>query len=129
MKVLQALSVNNPQEGSAFDDMTMKYASVFIALLSCKFVASRNGFVSNFYIDTKFYCPSASKHVFFVKSEIQCIHRCLQQDSCELINYNAGSKENCEVFTEKAKCAANVGIAGWKAVSIQVCTTDFESND
>ena len=92
-------------------------------------VTSRKGFPSQVFDDEKFDCPSANKKVYTVKSQIQCTHRCLQNDACELINYNTERdvKENCEIFTQVNECSTKVWKKGWIAMQFQVrIITTFE---
>ena len=85
--------------------------------------ASRKGFPSQVFTDEKYDCPLANKKIYTVKSEIQCTHRCLQNDACELINYNTEKdvKENCEIFTQVNECSTKVIKKRWIAMRFQVC--------
>ena len=90
-------------------------------------VASRKGFPSDVFNDEKYDCPLANKKIYTVKSEIQCTHRCLQNDACELINYSTGTdvKGNCEIFTEAKECSTKVRRKKWIAMRFQVCIINW----
>ena len=96
-----------------------------LLLLFCliDIATSRKGFPSQVFDDEKFDCPLANKKVYTVKSQIQCTHRCLKNDACELINYNTerDAKENCETFTQVNKCSTKVWKKKWIAMQFQVC--------
>ena len=103
------------------DDTTIK---VFALLLLIRIIASeKKGLVSEVLVNSKFDCPSASRKIYTVKSEIQCTHRCLQNDNCELLNYNSEKEnsDNCEIFSQSNGCTAKLGKKKWKAMSFQVC--------
>ena len=103
------------------DDTSIKG---FVLFLLIRIVASeRTGFVSEVFVDKKFDCPSASRRVYTVKSEIQCTHLCLQNDNCELLNYNIKKEidDNCEVFSQSSGCSTKLGKQNWKAMRFQVC--------
>ena len=91
--------------------------------------ASSKGFVAEVFEDEKFQCPATDKKIYSVTSEIQCTHRCLQHDKCDLINYSTEreTKRNCEVFTNVSNCAKKVEAKGWKAITFQVglCICSF----
>ena len=95
-----------------------------ILVLFCfiKFTTSKKGFVTEILEDKKFDCPLKDKKIYSVKSEIQCTHRCLQHEQCELLNYNIGKeeKDNCEIFTNLSKCSTRNGMKEWKAIRFKV---------
>ena len=96
-------------------------AKLFALLLLARNIASeRKGFVSEAVIDKKFDCPSTTKKVYTVKSEIQCTHRCLQSDNCELLNFNTDKEiiENCEVFSGPSDCSTKNQKHGWKGLKV-----------
>ena len=88
-----------------------------------KVAALKKGFPSEVLDGEKYDCPLANKKIYTVKSEIQCTHRCLQNDACELINYSTGTdvKGNCEIFTEVKECSTKVRRKKWIAMRFQVC--------
>ena len=104
------------------DDAVIKVFTLllFIRIISCE----KKGFVSEVFANKKFDCPSASRKVHTVKSEIQCTHRCLQYENCELMNYNSEKeiKNNCEVFSHSNGCSTKLGKKKWRAMRFQVCT-------
>ena len=101
--------------------MYRKFTQIFFFLFLLKLAISKKGFVSENYGETKFVCPTKDMKVYSVKGEIQCTHRCLQHDQCELLNYNEGEiQDNCEIFTNASKCATKNGMKGWKAMKFQV---------
>ena len=103
------------------DDTAIKRC---VLLLLIRTIAShRKGIVSEVLIDKKFDCPSTSRKVYTVKSEIQCTHHCLQSDNCELLNYNTeeASNYNCEIFAQSNGCSIKLGKEKWKAMRFQVC--------
>ena len=79
------------------------------------------GIVVDVYEDKKFYCEGASKHVFIVNSQIQCIHRCLRKN-CFFLNYKNGDSrtENCEVFAGSSHSSNFILKKHWKAIQLQV---------
>ena len=87
-------------------------------------VVSKKNFLFEMFDGEKYDCPSINKKIYTVKSEIQCTHRCLQNDACELINYNTERdvKENCEIFTEAKECSTKVRRKKWTAMRFQVCS-------
>ena len=87
-------------------------------------VASRKGFPSEVFNDEKYDCPSINKKIYTVKSVIQCTHRCLQNDACELINYNTERdvKGNCEIFIQANECYITVRRKKRTAMRFQVCS-------
>ena len=103
------------------DDTAVKVFTLLLLIrnISC----DRKGFVSEVLADKKFNCPSTTKKVYTVKSEIQCTHRCLQSDNCELLNYNTEEdiNGNCEIFSQSNGCSTELGKGKWKAMRFQVC--------
>ena len=79
------------------------------------------GIINDVYENKKFYCEGDSKHVFVVKSQIQCIHRCLSK-KCKLLNYKTveSGTENCEVFTEGSQRLSIIYEENWMAMQFQV---------
>ena len=102
------------------DDTAVKVFTLLLLIrnISC----DRKGFVSEVLAGKKFDCPSTTKKVYTVKSEIQCTHRCLQSDNCELLNYNTeeDTNENCEIFSQSNGCSTERGKERWKAMRFQV---------
>ena len=101
----------------------MDFKLIFLFCL-IKVAAVKKGFPSEVFNDEKYDCPSINKKIYTVKSEIQCTHRCLQNDACELINYNTERevKGNCEIFTEAKECSTKVRGKKWTAMRFQVCS-------
>ena len=95
----------------------------FLLLLIRTITSEKKGFVSEVLGGKKFDCPSTSRKVYTVKSEIQCTHHCLQNDNCELLNYNTeeASNDNCEIFSKSNGCSTKLGKEKWKAMRFQVC--------
>ena len=89
----------------------------------------RKGFVSEVLANNKFDCQSINKKVYTVKSEIQCTHRCLQNDNCELLNFNTEEdiNDNCEIFSQSNGCSTKIGKEKWKAMTFQVCISFISS--
>ena len=90
------------------------------ALVSC-----RSGFISEYILDSKFYCDTSSMKVFKTASELQCVHKCAIFEKCELVNYWMDDKgeRNCEVFQlpiSHKSCRNMNGKAKWKALVFQV---------
>ena len=91
------------------------------ALVSC-----RSGFISEYILDSKFYCDTSSMNVFKTASELQCVHKCAIFENCELQNYREDTKErkNCEIFQlpqGHKSCRVLQNETNWKALVIQVC--------
>ena len=96
---------------------------VFTLLLLVRNIScDRKGFVSEVLANKKFVCQSTNKKVYTVKSEIQCAHRCLQNDNCELLNFNTEEdiNDNCEIFSQSNGCSTKFGKEKWKAMRFQV---------
>ena len=96
---------------------------VFALLLLIKIIAcEKKGFVSEVLANKKFHCQSTNKKVYTVKSEIQCTHRCLQNDNCELLNFNTEEdiNDNCEILSQSNGCSTKIGKEKWKAMRLQV---------
>ena len=76
-------------------------------------------------MDRKIIC--AGKSVFTTASEMQCVHRCLRSEKCEVANYREGEggnikQDNCEVFdvpSNHESCSSRNGI-GWKTLTLKV---------
>ena len=102
--------------------MYRKLASLLFLCALYKSSTSNKGFVTEVLQDRKYDCPAIGKRLFAVKSEIQCTHRCLQNNECKMLNYNTEkeSKENCEFITNLHKCTTKAGMRGWKALLFQV---------
>ena len=94
----------------------------FLLWFFIRVTSSRNGFISEVLINKRFDCPLASKKVYTVKSELQCTHRCLHDDMCELISYNTEQnvEGNCEVASQLSKCSIEHEMVGWNAVKFKV---------
>ena len=96
-------------------------AKLFALLLIIRTISSeKKGFVSEVLVDKKFDCPKTNRRVYTVKSEIQCTHRCLQNEDCELLNYNTEKEinENCEVFNGSIDCSTKKQKHGWKGLKV-----------
>ena len=94
---------------------------LFALLWLIRIAASeRKGFVSEVLVDNKFNCPKTSRRVYTVKSEIQCTHRCLQNENCELLNFNTEKEinKNCEVFNGSSDCSTKKQKHGWKGLKV-----------
>ncbi len=77
--------------------------------------------------DAKMQCASSARSIYTVTSEMQCYHRCLRKDKCEILNYKGSStKENCEVYdvTSNDHTCTSTLAANWKAVIIKVMETN-----
>ena len=100
----------------------MKTAFSIFLFTIFKSGASNKGLITEVLEDKKYDCPVKGKKLFSVKSEIQCTHRCLKSDECQMINYNTEkeSKENCEIITNLSKCTTKTGMRGWRAMLLQV---------
>ena len=94
---------------------------LFALLWLIRIIASeKKGFVSEVLRDKKFDCQSTSRRVFTVQSEIQCTHRCLKNDECEVLNFNTKKEviENCEVFNGASDCSIKKQKYGWKGLKV-----------
>ena len=104
-------------------NMDEKAIKLFTLLLLIRNIScDRKGFVSEVLANKKFDCQSTNKKVYTVKSEIQCAHRCLQNDNCELLNFNTEEdiNDNCEIFSQSNGCSTKFGKEKWKAMRFQV---------
>ena len=103
--------------------MKMGAIKIKIILFICwiKYSMFDKGSITDVHMNKKFACPLAAMESFFVKSEIQCTHRCLRR-KCKLLNYkNEGTdSENCEVFMESGGCSIEMNQKNWKAVTLEV---------
>ena len=87
--------------------------------------ASRQGSVQEYFMNSKFNCTS--KRILTAGSEMQCIHRCLRNDNCEITNYKDREdgnvkKHNCEVYdvpSNHESCSSKAAI-GWKGLILTV---------
>ncbi len=73
--------------------------------------------------DARMKCPKSARSIYTVASEMQCYHRCLRKDKCEVLNYKESAiKNNCEVFDVESKDPACIGtLTGkWKTVTMKV---------
>ena len=106
------------------DELAIK--PFFLLWFFVKVAASRKGFISEVLINKRFDCPLASRMVYTVKSQLQCTHRCLQNDMCELISYNTDqtSTRNCEILTQVNQCTDTLRRENWVAMIFQVRTTN-----
>ena len=95
---------------------------IFASFLHFQVVLSKKGIVSNFFANNKFDCPSVGKKIYSVASEIQCTHRCLQNEKCKVFNFRPAKdeKENYEIFTTLNQCSEKIKLEGWKAFTLQV---------
>ena len=98
--------------------VAMRVALIFLFI---KYAILDRGSVSDVFVNMKFACPRAAMKAFFVKSEIQCTHRCLR-NKCKLLNYKKKAKdiENCEIFSDIDDCSVIPDQEGWKAMIFQV---------
>ena len=87
--------------------------------------ASKQSFVKEHMMNHKFYC--ASKNLNTATSEIQCVHRCLCKDECEVLNYRqreseSSIQENCEVFDVPShhESCSSTQEGGWKSLLLTV---------
>ena len=99
--------------------MAANKIAILLMVFFTKNAIFHRAFVSDVYMDKKFYCLNAFKYSFIVKSQLQCIHLCLKKN-CTFINYNMKEnyKENCEILTEGGKCSTVVGQKNWMAMSM-----------
>ena len=95
----------------------------FLVLLIRIITSEKKGFVSEVLDGKKFDCLPTNRKLYTVKSEIQCTHHCLQNDNCELLNYNSeeASNDNCEILLQSNGCSTKLGKEKWKAMRFQVC--------
>ena len=102
------------------DEIAVKIFCIFFWYIQV--ASSRKGLISEVYFDKKFYCPLTSREVYTVTSEIQCTHRCLRHETCDLINYNTEKeiKDNCEIFIQGDRCSIENVRIGWKAIKFEV---------
>ena len=75
----------------------MIFSGIFILTAINRLCESKQGIVSEIHVGRKYYCDNGKKIAKTVKSELQCIHMCLSQDSCRMVNHLEESYV-CEVF-------------------------------
>ena len=76
---------------------------VLIFLLVFGMCTCKRGVVSEVHIGQKYFCNNGKKIVESVKSEMQCAHFCLRQETCGDVNYieeneYKTTKHICEVI-------------------------------
>ena len=85
----------------------------------------RKGFVEEYHVDRKFTC--SGKQTGSTTSEIQCVHRCLRTEKCNIANYKENTDENskidnCETFdfpSDYKSCSSEHSV-GWKSLVLWV---------
>ena len=93
---------------------------VTILFLLAKPAILGSGFVKDVLMNKKIDCPRATKELLTMKSEMQCVHRCLR-NKCMQLNYNVDEKvRNCEVLTGITECSAVAHQINWKAMIFEV---------
>ena len=98
--------------------VTIKLKLVFLFI---KYAVLDKGSTKDVFVNAKNYCPRAAMRAYFVKSDIQCTHRCLRK-KCKLLNYKKKAKdiENCEIFSDIGDCSVIPDQEGWKAMIFEV---------
>ena len=108
--------------------LVMFWYLVPILIASC---SARKGFVQEYLVDAVCVCKTSKRFVYFAKSELQCVQKCLREPACHTINFRIGTKEeksdyNCELFIAKQvtvgsrDCNEVLSSKGWTSMFLEV---------
>ena len=94
--------------------------------------SSKQGTIKEHFISRKYNC--AGKGVLTATSEMQCVHRCLRKEKCEVMNYRQRegeslNQDNCEVLdvpSTHESCTSTQQVR-WKALLLTVRLSNSKS--